>query len=277
LALTPLSTYGTVSKNAAVSNTDVMGYSGWSASNYMFTPYQSWMALGNGPFSISTWVKMNDNTTQSCLAFCANYRGEADYWMLEQQSNGDWRFQVDRYEGAVVVYPNNIGTQWRHICVVYVDTELKFYLDGVQVASNGLANNRFAQYTGTSTQNLDMDVDSSGGLWIGRRDISTTAFPFNGSVAMFRVSSSAPDATQVYKMFQDEKHLFSPGTSVVTYSSLYGNSDAVTAMAYDPDTKLLHVGTSSGRSVFNGLRRVDNTTTAVTTAISAVNGLVAEQ
>jgi hypothetical protein len=274
---TPIAPVGTITKTAAVSNTDVMQYSGWSASNYMFLPYQSWMNIANGPFSISTWVKMNDNSTQSCLLYCANYRGESDYWMLEQQTNGDWRFQVDRYEGAVVAMNNSIGTQWRHIVAVYVDTELKLYIDGVQVASNGLSNARFAQYTGTSTQNVDIDVDSSSGLWIGRRDISTTAFPFNGSVAMLRISASAPDAAQVWKMFNDEKHLFSPGTSTVTYSSLYGSSDAVTAMAYDPDTKLLHVGTSSGRSVFNGLRRVDNTTTAVTTAISAANGFVVEQ
>jgi len=39
---------------------------------------------------------------------------------------------------------------------------------------------------------------------------------------------------------------------------------------------LLHVGTSGGRSVFQGLRRVDNTTDAVGAAISASNGLVAE-
>ena len=48
-------------------------------------------------------------------------------------------------------------------------------------------------------------------------------------------------------------------------------------MAFDDDTKLLHIGTSSGRSVFQGLRRVDYTNTAVSYTISAANGLVAEQ
>ena len=58
---------------------------------------------------------------------------------------------------------------------------------------------------------------------------------------------------------------------------LYGASDAVTALAYDETTELLSVGTSSGRSDFQGLRRINNTTTAVTTAISASNGLIVEQ
>ncbi len=60
-------------------------------------------------------------------------------------------------------------------------------------------------------------------------------------------------------------------------ATLYGASDAVTALAHDPVTDLLHVGTSAGRSVFQGLRRVDNTTDAVGTAISAVDSLVVEE
>ena len=52
--------------------------------------------------------------------------------------------------------------------------------------------------------------------------------------------------------------------------------DAVTALGYDEDTELLHVGTSAGRR-FQGLRRINNNTTAVTTAISASDELIAEQ
>jgi len=58
---------------------------------------------------------------------------------------------------------------------------------------------------------------------------------------------------------------------------LYGSSSSITALAHDEDTDTLHVGTSGGRSDFTGLNRINNTTTAVTTAISASNGLVAEQ
>jgi len=53
----------------------------------------------------------------------------------------------------------------------------------------------------------------------------------------------------------------------------------VTALAHDPDTDLLHVGTSGGRSVFQGLRRVEEHTGSNSqslAAISAVDGLVVE-
>ena len=59
--------------------------------------------------------------------------------------------------------------------------------------------------------------------------------------------------------------------------TLYGSSSVVTGLAVDNSNNIIHVGTSAGRSEFQGLNRINNTTTAVTTAISASNGLVAEQ
>ena len=46
---------------------------------------------------------------------------------------------------------------------------------------------------------------------------------------------------------------------------------------HDDVQEVLHAGTSSGRSEFSGLKRINNTTTAVTHSISASNGIVAEQ
>ena len=73
---------------------------------------------------------------------------------------------------------------------------------------------------------------------------------FGGSLALLRLSATAPTAEQIKKMYNDEKHLFQENAK----ATLYGSSDAVTALAYDDDTELLHVGTSAGRSVFQGLR-----------------------
>ena len=59
--------------------------------------------------------------------------------------------------------------------------------------------------------------------------------------------------------------------------TLYGTSDDIKALAYDDFNDVIHVGTSSGRSEFQGLNRINNTTTAVTSAISVSDGLVVEQ
>tara|TARA_R110000851_G_C12922822_1_gene550494 strand:- start:522 stop:791 length:270 start_codon:yes stop_codon:yes gene_type:complete len=87
-----------------------------------------------------------------------------------------------------------------------------------------------------------------------------------------RLSATAPSAEQIAEIYHDERPLFQPGAQ----STIYGASDAVTALAHDKGTDLLHVGTSAGRSVFSGLQRVSNTTVAVPGVISASNDLVIE-
>ena len=94
-----------------------------------------------------------------------------------------------------------------------------------------------------------------------------------GFLALLRISASAPSAEQIKKIYNDEKHLFAENAKC----TLHGSSDDIKAIDYDESNNVTHVGTSSGRSEFQGLNRINNTTTAVTTAISASNGLVAEQ
>jgi hypothetical protein len=113
-------------------------------------------------------------------------------------------------------------------------------------------------------------TNTSANLFMGVR--FSIAGPMDGSIALLRISATAPTAAQIKTIYEAEKPLFQENAQ----ATLYGTSDAVTALAHDDSTNLLHVGTSSGRSVFQGLRRVDNTTTAVGAAISASNGLVIE-
>ena len=97
--------------------------------------------------------------------------------------------------------------------------------------------------------------------------------PFGGFLALARMGKSAPSPEQIKKIYEDEKSLFYENAK----ATLYGSSDAVTSLAHDDLTNILHVGTSSGRSDFYGLTRVDHSTLAVTTAISAHDGLIAQQ
>ena len=58
--------------------------------------------------------------------------------------------------------------------------------------------------------------------------------------------------------------------------TLYGTSNNIRAIAWDECTDITHVGTSSGRSDFLGLERINNTTTAVGEGMDAKNGLIVE-
>ena len=91
-------------------------------------------------------------------------------------------------------------------------------------------------------------------------------------MALLRISGTAPSSDQVRKMFNEERALFDEDAKC----TLIGTSNAVNAIAHDDTTKILHVGTGSGRSDFRALSRINSTTEAVTAAISASDGLVAE-
>jgi hypothetical protein len=147
---------------------------------------------------------------------------------------------------------------WHFIVAVQDGGGYFVYVDGVKSSVGG----------GTIR---DIDNSNSPDMYIGVRNSLNNAM--TGSMALFRYSLSCPSPEQIKKIYEDEKVLFQENAK----ATLYGSSDAVTALAYDDATELLHVGTSSGRSDFRGLRRINNTTTAVTTAISASKEFVAEQ
>ena len=92
-------------------------------------------------------------------------------------------------------------------------------------------------------------------------------------MALLRIGKNPPSAEQIREIYNDERNLYNENAKC----TLYGASDAITALGFDDTNGVLHAGTSSGRSDFRGLNRINNTTTAVTTAISASNELVAEQ
>lgn len=90
--------------------------------------------------------------------------------------------------------------------------------------------------------------------------------------ALIRLTATVPTADQLARIERDERALFQPGAAC----TLFGSSDAVTALAHDTVTGLLHVGTSAGRSVFDGLCRVAHSTQPIGRAIAAHNGLIIE-
>jgi len=259
-----LQVFGTITKSAVATGADLVGYSGWSASNYLSQPYTSGMDFGTGDFSISVWLKnglpanngvifQRRSSTQTNNQIILDTRTSTGYVAFYTTNNNYSTFD------QIFTTVNVCNNVWTHIVAVKTGGRLAIYVNGVLNVSGAVVN---------STGSLSVN-DAT--VYVGNSSSGTNAV--NGDLALLRVSATAPSAEQIAKMYNDEKYLFQDGAK----ATLYGASDVVTALAYDEDTRLLHVGTSSGRSVFNGLRRVDNTTTAVSASISAVAGLVAEQ
>ena len=250
-----LQVFGTVKKTPVAAGADLVAYSGFSTSNYLQQPYNADLDFGTGDFCIMGWIKDSSYTD-----IYNDVLDKAEFGTNNQRLEFLFSSKVLRLTiGSATVISGDVGVPnvWQQVAAVRRNGVVSLYVDGNVVA------------TGTSTGSVS---NTSHKMWVGVN--------YNGSnegdnkqLALLRISATAPSPEQIKKIYEDEKVLFQENAKC----TLYGSSDAVTALAYDDDTELLHVGTSAGRSVFQGLRRVDNTTRAVGTAISAVDGFVVEE
>ena len=247
-----LQVFGTVTKTAVATGADLVGYGPFSSANYLQQPYNSDLAYGTGDFCYTLWSKKTATA----------------HGYIFDRSNGDGSQRVTMYYNAnntISAYTNNGPindidiplNSWFHIVLLRVGGMMKVYINGVFMGEN------------STTTNLSGDTNA--GLRLGTRFNGTDAL-VDGYLSLFRSSATVPSPEQIAKIYEDEKFLFQENAK----ATLYGSSEVVKALAYDDDTQLLHAGTSAGRSVFQGLRRIDNTTDAVDTAISVSNGMVVE-
>jgi hypothetical protein len=261
-----LQIHGTIDKDPVATGADLVAYSGFSTSNYLQQPHQSYMDDVSGNWTVTHWGKVDGTSGQA-------------FWEVSQENTdtgGDGAILTFIYLGALKLYMRgNASNQtwefttgfaindnvWHQYTYTKVGNVLTVYQDGVARDTKTLASDGRTYNEADSVLRLG-----------GRSDGDGSALT-NGAMALFRFSATVPTAEQIAKIYEDEKPLFQENAK----ATLYGSSDAVKALAYDDDTELLHVGTSAGRSVFQGLRRVDNTTDAVGTAISASNDLVVEE
>ena len=260
-----LQPYGTITKEPVATGAELVAYSGFGANNYLQQPYNSDLDFGTGDLSIIFWYKLTSTGTPQC--FIHRGDGGSGTWgsgniIQIEMDTSHIEFQlagpsfVPNTEAEVSVDVAATG-EWQHFVAVRKDGRMHVYVDGVKYGDTA------------STQNV---TNTSAKLWVGQRPNSSRPLS-NGSMALLRMSSTAPTDEQIKKMYDDEKCLFHENAKC----TLHGTSDDVTALAFDDTNGILHAGTSSGRSEFQGLNRINNTTTAVTTAISASNGFVAEQ
>ena len=247
--------HGSITKAPVATGADVVAYSGFSASNYLEQPYNGDLNFGAGDFSVMGWVKTTD--TSAGLLERAAVGSTANRFAIDIATS--FRFYTDTVSAAVATSGIAPSGVWQFICGVRSSAAVQIYVDGQLKATNA-----------TAAQSIS---NASAVVRLGEKASATS--PLNGSLALWRISATAPTADQIRKIYEDERPLFQPNAK----ATLTGSSNAVTALSHDPDTNLLHVGTSGGRSVFQGLRRVEEhtgTNSQSLAAISAVDGLVVE-
>ena len=251
-----LQVFGTVPKQVVATGADLVGYGPFDNSSYLRQPYNSDLQWdGSSTWSISFWVYFTQNQAYDTLISREQSGGSGNRWSIQTGNQNTITFK-SQGSSRVDVPGDSVYGQWRHICFIQEGGLYRSYRDGVEVGTYVGSDN----FSNTSAE-LNIGYETS----VGGAEQS--------KLALVRISNTPPSPEQIKKMYEDEKMLFQENAK----ATLYGSSDAITGLAHDDSTDSLHVGTSAGRSEFQGLCRINNTTTAVTTAISASNGLVAEQ
>jgi hypothetical protein len=247
---------GTITKTAVATGAELVGYSGFNSSgNTLIQPINSDI-LNLEERSFICWSK---STLGSYYQYLWSLTDDTDYHygLAINASDGKY-YTYDQENGAAYTAAGLHSTEWQ--CIVFTDDEStkKVYING----RNALEVNHAYNLNSSGKDDLRLRV----GGYSGNINYH------QGSLALLRVSAGILTPDQIKKIYEDEKHLFQTNAK----ATLYGSSDTVTALAHDDVTKELHVGTSAGRSTFQGLVRTANTTSATEIAISASNGLVAE-
>lgn len=249
---------GTIARSPVAVGAELVGYSGFSSKNYLEQPYNSALDFGTGDFCMMGWYRGGALNSTGTLFSRQSAPNNGFHFFKDTATDPSDERLAFRANGATY-YSSIKGeiSKWLHVVALRRNGVLEIYQDAV------------LGFVGPMAVDISYVRPSA---FIGYNPVAPTITVVLG-MALWRVGGTAPTADQIRRIYEDEKALFQENAAC----TLYGESDAVTALAHELDTGLLHVGTSAGRSVFKGLRRVANTTTPVTTAIAAAGDLVVEQ
>ena len=261
--------YGTVTKTAVASGAELVSYGGFSGSNYLQQQYSADFNYGTTDYSVSLWFKSSAGSATEYLFRKGNPTD--DHGIIEgyitqvSGTNGKVRFVLKDAGSSDFTLLTSTDTWndglWHHYVGVRESGLMKLYLDG-RLNTSAVTDITHSVTWGGMSELFGIGTNGNGGNPAS-----------NTELTLVKVSGDAPTDEQVKKIYNDEKKLFEPNAKC----TLYGSSDTVTAVAYDDSTDTAYAGTSAGRSDFVGLNRINNTTTAVTAAISASNGLVVDE
>jgi hypothetical protein len=228
-------------------NANLMNHNDGDADFY----YSCWVNCTTGGSGNQTFIDRSSSTGGT-----ANPRARLHLWDNAGAITDTVRMYTDGGEITGNIPILDIG--WTHVFALRRGTTLELYINGV--------------LQGVSTTNTDFSTSIAGQVRIGLDGDGTDPLT-HGSIALVKIGNNLVRPTQIRKIYEDEKLLFLENAKC----TLYGTTSNVKAIAYDQSTKTLHIGTDDGRSDFVGLRRINNTTVGITSAISAQNGLIAEQ
>ena len=238
---------------------ELQSYSNFSNVTLRMDP-QSYLQFGTDDCYMSIWAYGGGNG--QTLIIKERPDVDAHGALLLFQTDGKFRFYIRANgDNTWTAFTGNAayGNFWSHVLLVRRSSTMEGWVNG--------------EYQGNRSFSGNTNGGSKAcGMSIGKRYLNGNQV-FTGKLAMAKIGRGSPSATDIKRMYNDERKLFAPNAKC----SLHGTSEKVESIAYDKSTDVLHAITNQGRSDFVGLNRINNTTKGSNTAISAAGGLIAEQ
>ena len=253
---------GSLTKTAVASGAGLVAWSGFSAANYLEQPYNSDLDFGTGDFCVMGWVKVTSDVSCSFVQQTTSTGQSLNWgdkrWDLYYYATTDliaFQASAGGASGQNVSTAHTLGN-WTQVVVNYIAGTAYLYINGVLATSGAVS----LATAGTYSK-----------LALGGQTAGSTNGDYR-SLALWRISATAPSADQIAHAYRTELPLFQANAQC----TIAGSSAAVTALAFDDTSELLHVGTSWGRTGFKDLLRVDSeaTTTGALTSLSASQGVI---
>ena len=275
----PIVNIGNPTREPCNEGCDLQCWTGFTNNDFLVQPARQRLDYGNSQFYYMFWL-MPNNSENGDVVFTRSGIAGGNNGRFMCYFNDD-KIRVDMTEYGGSSYYGMLSNQhrvrqkreWMHFCFVRTGGDgggqLQMYINGQHDSSHTLNSNS----NGTQSGN---EISGIGVLYIGA-DANTGNPLDKGKITLFRTGKREIPSDEIAQIYADELPMFSPHTKC----SLYGGSDAadsnVNGVAHDQNTGILHVGTSAGRSDFDGFVRINNTTDGITQTISAAGGVVVEE
>lgn len=247
---------GTLTRSPVAPGADIAAIGGFSASNFMET------AAGAVDFASADWCMMGWVNPASNSSYAPIWRGYYTAGAWSGAYEGLYIYSSTGYVGIYsstdgVTQDNPISTvglaqnAWSHIVGLRRGNTLEIYINGVKVKSAAMTNSSGSHTNANATVRLGLAQSGSNAL--------------NGSLAQVRVAAIAPTPDQIAAIYAAEAPLFQAGAKALLPSA------TVQAIAVDPMTNKVIVGTAAGTAILEGIQTVDTRTAAQSFSLSNDN------
>ncbi len=233
---------GSLNASEVASGAEQYAIYGFSSSNYLSRANDADFDFGTGDFSIMFWVKWTADGSNTQVFLDRGAASTSRILLYDPSSNGNIQLYV--YNPSVTLA--NITTSnafddgnWHQVVALRRSSKLCVYVDGVDAQTTHVASTHDLD-SGTATLNVGVNYAQGSAL--------------NGSLALLRLSATAPTPQQIKEIYEAEKPLFQANAKC----TLDGNS--INDLAYDKSSGLLYVCNSGGSNIMRGLEYIEELT-----------------